>query len=77
MELKMKLKNKDDEIQNAKVEMNILERKILVLNEEVVLLRKKTEEANILLQKRENGAFPWSKMLFFLVLFCIMFGYFK
>ncbi|KAK1363511.1 GRF-type domain-containing protein [Heracleum sosnowskyi] len=51
-ELKFKLKMKDEELQSAKSEINFVERKMLVLNEEVDALRTKMKEASTMLKKK-------------------------
>ena len=77
-ELKMKLKRKDDELCNAKLEMNFVERKMLVPNEEVTALRKKLEETSEVLKNREKEGCNWSSALFFsFVVVCILLGLVK
>lgn len=51
-ELKMKLKRKDQEMVNDKIQMNFVKIKMLVLNEEVIVLQKKIEEATTMFKKR-------------------------
>lgn len=50
----MKLKRKDEELQNGKIEIGVWERKMIVVNEEVVVFKKKNEEATTMLKNREN-----------------------
>lgn len=71
-ELKMKLKRKDEELQNVKIEMNFLERKMLVLNEEVNVLQRKNEEATKMLKKRENGYCTVKMMVVYVVVVCVI-----
>lgn len=69
--LKMKLKSKEDDLHNAKVDMNFLEKKMLVLDEEVGRLRKKNEEANN--EKRLQRGVSMKKVLVLVVVFWMMF----
>lgn len=71
-ELKMKLKRKDEELQNVKIEMNFLERKMLVLNEEVDVLQRKNEETTKMLKKRENGYCTVKMMVVYVVVVCVI-----
>lgn len=73
----MALKRKDQQLQNVKADMNFLERKMLVLNEELARLQKKNEEASIMLKKRGNGGWTFKKMIVVFVVVCVLFALLK
>lgn len=59
----MKLKKNDNDLHNARVDINFSERKMLVLHEEVCVLRKKNEEAAPLMKKMEKKCAIMKKLL--------------
>ena len=54
-ELKLKLRRKDEELQICKADMSFIERKMIVLGEEVDLLRKQNLESSSLLVKMKKN----------------------
>ncbi|KAK1361172.1 GRF-type domain-containing protein [Heracleum sosnowskyi] len=53
--LKAKLRAKDEELQRATIELRFVRKKMLVLNEERVSLRKKNDELSGLVHKEKDG----------------------
>lgn len=76
-ELKSKLKKKDDELHNARVDMNFSERKMLVLHEEVCMLRKKNEEAKAMLNQMKREKSSLKKWLAVAIVVVFMFWWVK
>ena len=52
----MKLRKKEDELHNARVDVNFMERKMLVVHEEMCCLREKNKEAMEMLKRMEKKA---------------------
>ncbi|KAK1389040.1 GRF-type domain-containing protein [Heracleum sosnowskyi] len=70
-------KMKDEELQSAKSEMNFVERKMLVLNEEVDALCTEMKEASTMLKKKEDGGCTLKKMVVYFVVVCVICALFK
>lgn len=64
----MKLRHKDDELHHAKVDKNFMKKKMLVLDEEVTLLRKQLVEAKNMAGKRVQGYVSIKMLLILLVI---------
>lgn len=73
--LKEKLKMKDVELQKLKEELSFVERKMLVIDEERVIIRKKMDEAAAMV--KEKAHLRTKKILCFVILICFVFMFFK
>ncbi|KAK1398654.1 GRF-type domain-containing protein [Heracleum sosnowskyi] len=77
--LKAKLRAKDEELQRATIELRFVEKKMLVLNEERVSLRKKIDELSGLVHKEKDGrsGSKMKKLLLIIVIVWFVVGFFK
>ena len=73
--LKEKLKMKDVELQKLKEELSFVERKMLVIDEERVTVKKKMDEAATMV--KEKAHIRTKKMLCFIILVCCVLIFFK
>ncbi|WOG89786.1 hypothetical protein DCAR_0209025 [Daucus carota subsp. sativus] len=73
--LKEKLKMKDVEVQKLKEELSFVERKMLVIDEERVTIKKKMDEAAAMV--KEKAHLRTKKMLCFIILVCCVLILFK
>ena len=72
--LKEKLKMKDVELQKLKEELSFVERKMLVIDEERVTVKKMDEAAAMV---KEKAHLRTKKMLCFIILVCCVLIFFK
>ncbi|KAK1364690.1 hypothetical protein POM88_040251 [Heracleum sosnowskyi] len=77
--LKAKLRAKDEELQRATIELHFVGKKMLVLNEECVSLRKKNDELLGLVHKENNGTDgrKMKKLLLIIVIVWFVVRFFK
>ncbi|KAK1396249.1 GRF-type domain-containing protein [Heracleum sosnowskyi] len=77
--LKAKLRAKDEELQRATIELRFVEKKMLVLNEECVSLRKKIDELSGLVHKEKDGrsGSKMKKLLLIIVIVWFVVRFFK
>ena len=74
-QLRFKMRVKDAELQKMKEELSFVERKMLVLNEEYGVVRKKLDEAATM--KIQKAHLRTKKLLFIVIVACLLFIFFK
>lgn len=74
--MKTKLRVKEDQLEKTMAELRFIEKKMVVLNEECMLLRKKNDELTASIHIKRDGS-KMKKLVLLMIITWVVFRFFK
>lgn len=74
--MKTKLRVKEDQLEKTMAELRFIEKKMVVLNEECMLLRKKNDELTASIHIKTDGS-KMKKLVLLMIIAWVVFRFFK